>query len=393
MKNKIEHNIQKLYTFRALRDAMVVMPIITLFFQENGLSMQDIFVLQAVFAVTMVLFEIPSGFLSDIIGHRKSLVLGSALTVLGVSVYVFAYGFWLIMLAEIILGIGYAFFSGADSALLYNSLTVLGRESEHKKIESRLLSIGGISAAVGGVLGGLLATISLRIPFIIEVLIVLPMVPLALSFTEPAIKRLKTSRKDIWKDMKKIIHYSLHGHKKLKWIILYAAAINTSTLVFVWMMQPYWKLVGVPLVWFGVLWAVLNLAIAVFAPLAHNLEDMIGLRKSLVLFVMLVAITYFILGAFPLLYTVPVILVFYFVRAVQQPILRDYVHKIIESDVRATVLSIQALAGRSLYIIVGPIIGYMIDTFSLPSALIISGALFFVLGIIPLLFLWKHKGI
>ena len=59
----VQGNLNKLYAFHAIRGAMFTMPIITLFFQENGLSMQDIFVLQAIFSITAILFEIPSGYL------------------------------------------------------------------------------------------------------------------------------------------------------------------------------------------------------------------------------------------------------------------------------------------------------------------------------------------
>jgi len=46
---------------------LLIMPIIVLFFQKNGLSMKDILLLQSVFSISIVLFEIPSGYFSDVI--------------------------------------------------------------------------------------------------------------------------------------------------------------------------------------------------------------------------------------------------------------------------------------------------------------------------------------
>ncbi|RME62044.1 MAG: MFS transporter, partial [Candidatus Dadabacteria bacterium] len=53
------------------------MPVIVLFFKENGLSMKDVFILQALFSVAVVIFEIPSGYFSDVVGRRTTLIVGS----------------------------------------------------------------------------------------------------------------------------------------------------------------------------------------------------------------------------------------------------------------------------------------------------------------------------
>ena len=46
---KLSANIWKLYLIKGLRSFMLAIPIIVLFFQENGLSMQQVFLLQALF--------------------------------------------------------------------------------------------------------------------------------------------------------------------------------------------------------------------------------------------------------------------------------------------------------------------------------------------------------
>ncbi len=75
--DQITSNIWKLYLHRALGYFLVIMPIITIFYQENGLSMQDIFVIQSVFSLSLVLFEIPTGYFSDVHGRKKTMILGS----------------------------------------------------------------------------------------------------------------------------------------------------------------------------------------------------------------------------------------------------------------------------------------------------------------------------
>jgi len=259
-KGHLKANIKKLYIFHALLGMMITMPIVTLFFQENGLSMQDVFVVQAVFSISVLLFEVPSGYISDKLGHKRALVLGSFIITLAAVIYALAYGFWAILFAELVLGVGYAFISGADSALLYNTLIELGKTDEHKHIESKIIATRAYSQAAGGIAGGIIGAINLRYPFVIWAIVLVFTIPVALSLVEPAVRRVKDTSISVWQEMVKIIKYSLHGHKELKWIIIYAGAINTSTLVFVWFMQPYWQLLSIPIAWFGVLWAILNVS-------------------------------------------------------------------------------------------------------------------------------------
>ena len=58
---------------------MLTMPVVFLFYQENGLSTRDLFLLKAVYSASIVLFEIPSGYFGDIWGRKTSLVIGSFL--------------------------------------------------------------------------------------------------------------------------------------------------------------------------------------------------------------------------------------------------------------------------------------------------------------------------
>ncbi len=69
------------------------MPIITIFYRENGLSMQEIFIIQSSFAIAVVLFEIPTWYFSDVMGRRKSLILGMFFGTLGLGLYSISSGF------------------------------------------------------------------------------------------------------------------------------------------------------------------------------------------------------------------------------------------------------------------------------------------------------------
>ncbi|MBF0199936.1 MAG: MFS transporter, partial [Desulfamplus sp.] len=80
------------------------MPIVALYYSENGLAAADIYLLQAIYSLSVAILEIPSGYMADIIGRKKSLVIGSILGALGYFVYSIAYDFQGFLIAEMILG-------------------------------------------------------------------------------------------------------------------------------------------------------------------------------------------------------------------------------------------------------------------------------------------------
>ena len=121
---------------------MLYMPIVVPFYESNGLSMKDIMVLQGVYSVAIVILEVPSGYLADVIGRRKTLILGAVFGTFGFATYSFSYGFVGFLVAEIILGIGQSCISGADSAMLYDSLLEKGMEKKYTRYEGRITSLG-----------------------------------------------------------------------------------------------------------------------------------------------------------------------------------------------------------------------------------------------------------
>lgn len=80
---------------------MVVMPIITLYFIESGLSIRDIFVLQVIFSVAIVVLEVPSGYFADVFGRKGSLILGVIVGTAGFLMYYLALGIKYLALAII----------------------------------------------------------------------------------------------------------------------------------------------------------------------------------------------------------------------------------------------------------------------------------------------------
>jgi len=72
---------------------MLFMPIIWLFYDENGLSIADLFIIQSIYSVTIALIEIPSGYVADVLGRKNSMIIGTFFGCLGMIIYSYSYGF------------------------------------------------------------------------------------------------------------------------------------------------------------------------------------------------------------------------------------------------------------------------------------------------------------
>ena len=152
-----KQNIVPLYIIKVSKWFNLVMPVIVLFYQDNNLGMTEILTLKSIYSIAIVSMEIPSGWMADIWGRKKTLLIGSILGALGYFTYSFSYGFWAFAVAELVLGFGHSFVSGADSAMLFDSLKASGRTNEYIKTEGRVTSAGNFSEAFAGIVSGFLA--------------------------------------------------------------------------------------------------------------------------------------------------------------------------------------------------------------------------------------------
>ena len=125
-RQKLQRNISRALYLRFFQAFMVLVPVAVPFFQSKGLLMRDVFTLQALFAGVVLLAEVPSGYMADLFGRRRVLLVGALFCGLGHSLLLIAEGFWTLALYELLLGISFSLTSGSDLALLYDSELALG---------------------------------------------------------------------------------------------------------------------------------------------------------------------------------------------------------------------------------------------------------------------------
>ena len=158
--------VVKYYLYKATEAVEFYRPIMYLYLLSQGLSFTHIVIIEALYNLTTVLGEVPTGYIGDRIGRRNSLLVGSALitaTLFGIAL---ASSFLAFAGLFICWSLGYNFRSGTEDAWVYETLTDVERSDEFTSVRGRGQSIA-LTAGVGASLvGGYLGGIDLAYPFL-----------------------------------------------------------------------------------------------------------------------------------------------------------------------------------------------------------------------------------
>jgi MFS family permease len=369
---RLEANIWKIYLYRFLNEFWLIVPVLIPFYKSNELNSTQIFVIQAAYALSILILEIPSGYLADIIGRKKTLLLGAAFLPLGVAIYAFSETFILFLLAEFTVAVGNSMRSGSDAAMVYDTLIQLKRESDYKKVEGRSAFYTRIGTSSSSILGGLLALLVLRLPFYVNIITGLMMLPIATSMIEPGREKIRSPRP--YRDILRIFRFSL-SHSGMRFYILYGALVMSTGVVGVWSYFLYYESLGINLFFFGLIFAVFMIASALGSRYAHLVEKKIGEKRSLYLS-LLIGPSFILLGLFKSVFLIPFILMNSFLWGMTYPLVSDAINRQIKSDVRATVLSVSNMTVSFSFVILSPLFGKIVDLSNLSTAYLIMGAYF-----------------
>lgn len=359
-RSSLSTNLPLLNIFAGLKMALLPMAIITLFWKDQiGLTLSEILLLQAIFSLATLLMEFPSGYLSDRLGYRFALNLACLFGITGWTTYTLAGSFVGVLLAEIQLGISYAFISGADSALLYETLRHADREADYARCDGRMTAWAQAGEAAGALGAGVLYAWFPLLPFILQIGIWLLALVVCRNLKEtPAARRHTTSH---LQEALGIARKAFVQSPGLRYSILLAALLGLASFYPVWLIQPYMQAMGVPLAWFGPIWATANLCVSFGSLISHRVQYHLGARGTTIFLLALVIAGYAGLACSQAIWG----FVFYFVltvmRGIQGPFLRLALQKQSERHERASILSLKSLVFRLGFVVSGPLVGVLAD--------------------------------
>lgn len=386
----IVKNIKTLYLLGFFQSFMVVMPVFVPLLQGYGLSMSQVMQTQALFALVIALCEVPSGYIADLFGRKRAIVIGSALNAAGFAWLVFADSFVDFMIFEAILGVGFSLISGADLALLYDSELYLDKADVRggagaSQSLSRLIAIEAAASGIAGIAASLLLLWSL--PGLVAAQSFLGLIPLflGLRLCEPPRPQSVGNHRENAGEVVKLLFFE-------KPVVLWSAAAITvfgllAVYVF-WLYQKYWEMNGIDVSLYGYIWAAFALTVSIAAGCAGALERRLGTRRLVLLVAALPLI-----GLSGMLLSggwigVAFGLALQIARGLSMSVFYEGLNRRVPGRFRATINSLVSMSVRVVFIVTGPAVGFLLDRYGMTSTLAVLLGVFtplLALVLLPLL--------
>jgi DHA3 family tetracycline resistance protein-like MFS transporter len=338
-----------------------------------------------VFQGTVILFEIPTGVVADIYSRRLSIWIGFVVMGLGTIVEGTFQVLAVVVVAQVINGIGMTFISGASDAWIADEI---GAERVGQAY-LRAAQIRQVMWLAGIPIGTALGTIALNIPVILSgVLLILLTAVLMVVMPEDGFQRKPPEERESWRTMFKTFGEGVRlvrGRSVLIAIFLISIVYGLSSAGFdnLWTVNTLENIafpaIGdfEPVVWFGFINAMATIAGLAGTEIARRKVDVSQQLTIVRALMFLTGATALSMVVFGLSHNFWLAAVAYWaqvtLRVVSDPIFLTWINQNVESSVRATVLSMDAQANSLGQITGGPLIGAIGSTISLPVALITTG--------------------
>jgi MFS transporter, DHA3 family, tetracycline resistance protein len=330
---------------------------------------------------SIFLFEVPTGLVADIYSRRLSVVIGTVLIGVGFIVEGTFPVFWTILLAQVLWGVGFTFTSGATQAWITDEIG----EEQTGLAFLREAQVSQYGALAGIFAGTLLGTIGLNVPIVLGgVLFVIFSIFLRMAMPEtgfhPTPREERTSWGQMWqtfRDGLRVVNAS-PALRSLIWIGLFYG-LYSEGFDRLWQAHllgqfvfPYFQ----PVVWIGLLTGVVKLlsgAANGYAARHLDTSSIPILSRSLAFISMALVLGLMAFAGFHNLFlAMAAYVAVNILRNVSSPLLDTWVNRGLDSQVRATVLSMRSQLDAFGQISGGPLVGWIARRTSIRSALLCS---------------------
>ncbi len=379
-------NLGRMYIIRFLSQFFLAGAIIVPFFLDWAkIDYTRIFFLEAFFTFCVFALEIPTGLIADKFGRKTSIALSGIVMPVAFLIFGLINDYRAFFVAEFFAALGVSLLSGADKALIYDSLKKERKEA--RKYFSRYDMAGTVGIVVAMPIGSLIAGSSLLpYPASLPFTVILSGAIFSLSFFV-ALTLKEPKRKE---KVKEFVEEGIEGfryifsHKKLRLFALNFAFISATTFFMFWFYQSLSGVMGFDIKYNGFIGAGFNIFSILLLWRIKDIEKTFGIEKMIFYSALIPGIFYSGLFFFK---NVPFVLVAIFMitglKIMRGPILYDFMNRHIQSRNRATVLSGVSMLEKIIITVIYPIIGLLAD-FSLYYT-------FLFLGIATIIFAFINK--
>ena len=283
----LERNL-RLYPWHQLSSQTLFWgPIFFLYFSER-FPVDEVLRLGAIYYVSVVVLEVPSGWFSDRVSRVATLRIANA--TMACSQLLFVFGgerYEAFVAAQMLLALGYAFRSGTDTSFHFDTLFSLQRPDEFGEREAWIHRNTYLAIAASALAGGALGLLDLRLAYLAQAIACGFALLICLLLREPPRREQGYAPASFWRQLASCIGYARQPF--LAWIFAYVVLMTTTAHIPWEFAQPYVALVfgeaidaveRTPLAT-GVLHAMIAVAGALAAAHSIRLRDRLGVSGAL----------------------------------------------------------------------------------------------------------------
>lgn len=328
---------------------------LTPFFISHGLSLTQVFAVQSVFSVALLLWELPSGYFADRFGRALSIKVSGPIATVALTAYGFCHSFWQFVACELLLAVANGLISGVDTALLYDSLLASGEQDQFASLQSRMKALGFASVAVGVVVAApLVYFFGVSAAVIADGL--LTGVAAVCSFGLVEAPRFSPPQEQA---RTKAFHavVDLARSASARWLVVLGTALSAATYFGFWLSGPYYQSLGIPVALFGALLAVRN---ACKAWLTSRYKHQRQVQRNLLMYSLLAGLV-FVAMATRSVWLLWAVLGHDIVHALQDQPISARLNQEIAPAFRATLNSLINMIERLVFSVAGLGVGALVD--------------------------------
>ncbi len=382
-------NIWKFYLASALGGfAIFYNGVDTLYFRHFQLSFEQVGILASAGLFATLICEIPSGSFADVYGKKKSILVGSFISLIGLFLLAFGSSFAFFTAAFVLLGVGRAFQSGADSALLYDFLSSVHKQDDYIKHQSRMQSAFISIDIISGSLGFLLFAINVRIPFFISVaaMVLVIFVQSTLKEAHVAESSSKLVFKNYLQQIKKGLLITFRS-KLIVWLTGFALIYFLASRFFgqVVLLPFFQESKGFTTNQLAIMGFVWNMIQTLLVFMVNHIERILGQMRSFLAIVLLFPATLFALAlSNNFILSAIIIGVYFATMSFQEIIVNSYLNAHIDNSYRSTILSVNSMCLSGFTVMILPVLGSLTDSVGLSNILFLLAGSTLLLGCVSL---------
>lgn len=369
--NRLSVNIKNDYIYKFFSAFDITSAIWVLYLGFKGMTLAQIGLLEGIFHITGFISEIPTGALADLFGRKKIIIIGRITSLISAIIMLFSNSFMGFAIGFILSAWGYNLNSGSEEALIYDTLKKLDREEEFLKVNGKINLIIEVSQGLAVFIGGILSQIDFSISYITAVVIGSISLVLSTRFIEVDVISKENQSINIINHLKQSIDIVKNNKRLLNILIFFPLIYTFSAIVYFYGQQLFndmeYSRISISIIF---------LFNGIFSSLGAILSSKIYKKyKSLGWIMISISISVFtiFMGIGKENLSIVFFLGIGFLTSILQPISSNLINSMVESNQRATIISVESMFYSIMMIILFPICGFIGDRVYLELSFIMVG--------------------